>query len=170
LLFATQPTVARRDGDHATTKEKAMRPPERPRPSARAQLGARRVALALLGATLLAACAISAPRQHVATAPAPPPPPAMEVFEATAYSIEGKTASGMQTREGICAADPDVLPLGSRIRVHEAGDYSGEYLVSDTGRTIKGREIDIYVADDRAAKHFGRKTVRVEVLSRAETR
>jgi 3D (Asp-Asp-Asp) domain-containing protein len=105
----------------------------------------------------------------VASTPPPPPPAAKhEVFEATAYSIEGKTASGAQTREGICAADPDVLPLGSRIRVHEAGAYSGEYVVSDTGRTIKGREIDIYLASDAEAKRFGRKQVRVEILGRAD--
>ena len=49
----------------------------------------------------------------------------------------------------------------------DAGKYSGEYLVSDTGRTIKGREIDIYLASDAEAKRFGRKRVRVEVLSAA---
>lgn len=86
-------------------------------------------------------------------------------FQATAYSIEGKTASGKQAREGLCAADPDILPLGSRIRVHDAGAYSGECEVADTGRAIKGREIDIYLANDREAKKFGRKQVRVEVLS-----
>lgn len=90
-----------------------------------------------------------------------------ETFEATAYSIEGKTASGKHAREGICAADPDVLPLGSRIRVHDAGAYSGECEIADTGRAIKGREIDIYLANDREAKRFGRKKVRVEVLSAA---
>ena len=46
----------------------------------------------------------------------------------------------------------------------EAGRYSGEYVVRDTGRTIKGREIDIYLANDAEAKRFGRKSVRVEVL------
>ena len=127
---------------------------------------ARHAALVALCATALAACSGTAP-QHVSMTP-PPPAPKLEVFEATAYSIEGKTASGAQTREGISAADPDVLPLGSRIHVHEAGEYSGEYLVSDTGRTVKGREIDIYLADDRAAKRFGRKQVRVEILSRAD--
>lgn len=91
-----------------------------------------------------------------------------EPFEATAYSIEGKTASGKNAREGICAADPDVLPLGSRIRVHDAGAYSGECEVADTGRAIKGREIDIYLANDREAKKFGRKKVRVEILSSAK--
>lgn len=91
-----------------------------------------------------------------------------ELFDATAYSIEGKTASGKQAREGICAADPDVLPLGSRVRVHDAGAYSGECEIADTGRAIKGREIDIYLASDREAKEFGKKKVRVERLSSAQ--
>ena len=62
-------------------------------------------------------------------------------FEATAYSIEGRTASGKHTREGICAADPDILPLGSRIRVHDAGAYSGECEVADTGPGIPQHEL-----------------------------
>src|SRR5262245_50412719 len=50
---------------------------------------------------------------------APPPPPVAAVptpaaktqrFEATAYTIEGTTASGKQTRHGIVAADPRILP------------------------------------------------------------
>jgi 3D (Asp-Asp-Asp) domain-containing protein len=94
--------------------------------------------------------------------------PAAEVpavsFEATAYTVEGQTASGAQTRAGIVAADPNVLPIGSRIRVSGAGRYDGEYTVKDTGREIKGREIDIYIASDAEAKRFGRKNVTVEVL------
>jgi 3D (Asp-Asp-Asp) domain-containing protein len=113
-------------------------------------------------------------------APSPPPqaPPdvaaptgrEMQTFSATAYSIEGRTKSGVQTRRGIVAADPRVLPIGSRIRVHDAGEYSGEYVVHDTGPAVKGREIDIYVPSDAAAKRFGRRTVKVEVLSRGERR
>jgi 3D (Asp-Asp-Asp) domain-containing protein len=113
-----------------------------------------------------------------ARAPAPvkpPSPPAPERkaveprsnllgFEATAYSIDGKTASGKMARPGIVAADPDVLPMGSRIRVHDAGPYSGEYEVADTGRAIKGHEIDIYVEKQSEAVRFGRRRVRVEVL------
>ena len=109
--------------------------------------------------------------------PAPPPPPTQQPeppkaevpatsFEATAYTIEGETASGAQTRKGIVAADPKVLPIGSRIRVQGAGQYDGEYTVKDTGREIKGREIDLYIANDAEAKRFGRKNVTVEVLER----
>jgi len=91
-------------------------------------------------------------------------------FEATAYSIEGTTAAGTRAREGIVAADPHLLPLGTRIRVHDAGRYSGDYVVRDTGRTIKGREIDVYLANDREAKRFGRKSVQVEVLEYGDGR
>jgi 3D (Asp-Asp-Asp) domain-containing protein len=118
--------------------------------------------LALL---LLAGC-MTRPRPETA----PPPPtvqqPTYLEFEATAYSIEGRTAAGTRARRGIVAADPAVLPLGSRIRVLDAGRYSGYYVVEDTGRTIDGHEIDIYLADDREAKRFGRRHVRVEVLRR----
>ena len=93
-----------------------------------------------------------------------------EIFSATAYSIEGRTASGVQTRKGIVAADPRVLPLGSRIRVHEAGEYDGEYVVRDTGPGIRGREIDIYMPNDAEARRFGRRAVKVEVLRRGDGR
>ena len=86
-------------------------------------------------------------------------------FEATAYSIEGKTADGTHAREGVAAADPKVLPLGTRIRVQGAGQYDGEYVVRDTGRAVKGREVDVYLANDGEAKRFGRKSVQVEVVA-----
>lgn len=90
--------------------------------------------------------------------------------EATAYSVEGKTADGTPAREGVVAADPDVLPLGSRIRVQGAGEHSGEYVVEDTGPAVQGREIDVYLPNDREAKEFGRKDVQVEVLERGKGR
>src|SRR5262249_28301195 len=83
----------------------------------------------------------------------------------TAYSIEGKTADGTHAREGIVAADPKVLPLGTRIRVQGAGQYDGEYVVRDTGQAVKGREIDVYLASDREARLFGKQSVQVEVVA-----
>lgn len=91
-------------------------------------------------------------------------------YEATAYSVEGKTAAGTHTHEGIVAADPNLLPLGTRIRLHDAGPYSGEYVVRDTGREIEGRELDVYLANDQEAKRFGRKSVRVEILEYGDGR
>jgi len=115
----------------------------------------------------LAGCRTEGVREDRQT-PAPPAPAAVTTFRATAYSVEGKTASGARTREGIVAADPKVLPIGSRIRVSDAGQYSGEYVVKDTGRAIKGHELDIYLDDDREAKRFGKRRVKVEVLQRGE--
>jgi 3D (Asp-Asp-Asp) domain-containing protein len=91
-------------------------------------------------------------------------------FVATAYSTEDETASGKQTREGrTVAADPAVLPVGTTIQVEGAGPYSGEYVVHDTGPKIKGREIDIFIDDAVEAKRFGRKAVRIRVLTLQET-
>jgi 3D (Asp-Asp-Asp) domain-containing protein len=117
-----------------------------------------------VAALLLTSHAGCAPGVHREVAPVAPPPAQLQEFVATAYSLEGPTATGAPTRRGICAADPQVLPLGSRIRVHDAGAYSGEYVVADTGRAVHGRKIDLYVASAAAAKRFGRKQVRVELL------
>ncbi len=99
------------------------------------------------------------------------PPRAAEIpvsqpvsYLATAYSLRGRTASGRLVSQGIIAADPKFLPLGSRVRV-QAGDWSGEYLVADAGDAIKGRKIDIWTPSTREAMRFGRRTVKLTVLS-----
>ncbi len=84
-------------------------------------------------------------------------------FEATAYSLSGTTASGVQVNTGIVAADPEVLPIGSVIDV-SAGRHSGIYTVLDTGSAVKGREIDIYIPEKPDALQFGRRKVRLRVL------
>ena len=85
-------------------------------------------------------------------------------YVATAYSLRGKTASGRMVSRGLIAADPRVLPLGSRVRLEHPG-YTGEYLVADTGGMIKGRRIDIWIPSTREAMRFGRRTVKLTVLS-----
>jgi 3D (Asp-Asp-Asp) domain-containing protein len=82
-------------------------------------------------------------------------------YQATAYSVRGETADGDVTHRRIVAADPDVLPLGSRIHVTNAGAYSGEYEVSDTGRKVQGRKIDIFIPSTAEAKKFGKRSVHV---------
>ena len=85
-------------------------------------------------------------------------------YVATAYSLRGRTASGRYVSQGIIAADPRILPLGSRVRL-EAGPWSGEYLVADTGGAIRGRKIDIWTPSSREAMRFGRRKVKLTVLS-----
>ena len=78
-------------------------------------------------------------------------PPANYV--ATAYSLRGRTASGLPVAKGLIAADPRHLPLGSRVRL-DAGPYSGEYLVADTGSLVRGKRIDIWTPSSREAMRF----------------
>lgn len=86
-----------------------------------------------------------------------------QTYTATAYSLHGRTASGKPVSRGLIAADPSVLPLGTRVRV-EAGSWSGEYLVADTGGAVKGRRIDIWTPTSREAMQFGRRPVKLTVL------
>jgi 3D (Asp-Asp-Asp) domain-containing protein len=85
-------------------------------------------------------------------------------YRATAYAQSGVTASGEITHRHVVAADPDILPLGSRIKIRRAGRYSGEYVVADTGAKIQGRRLDIYMPSEAACKKFGTKLVRVRVI------
>ena len=89
-------------------------------------------------------------------------------FVATAYSTTGITASGEHTHRHVIAADPSILPIGTRIKVKRAGKYSGEYVVADTGRKIVGRRLDIYMPSSSACEKFGRKSVRVRVIQLGE--
>jgi 3D (Asp-Asp-Asp) domain-containing protein len=86
------------------------------------------------------------------------------VFVATAYSLRGRTASGKLVAKGLIAADPRVLPLGSRVRI-EAAFFSGDYLVADTGGAVRGKRIDIWTPSTREAFRFGRRPVKLTVLS-----
>lgn len=102
----------------------------------------------------------SAPGNRVDSAPVT----ASATYTATAYSLAGRTASGQRVAKGVIAADPSVLPLGSRVRL-EAGAYSGEYTVADTGGAIRGKKIDIWTPSSHEANRFGRRTVKLVVLS-----
>jgi 3D (Asp-Asp-Asp) domain-containing protein len=84
-------------------------------------------------------------------------------FVATAYALPGRTASGQIVRRGLIAADKS-LPLGTRVRL-DAGRYSGEYLVADRGGKVRGRIIDIWVPSNGEAIRFGRRPVKLTILS-----
>jgi 3D (Asp-Asp-Asp) domain-containing protein len=90
-------------------------------------------------------------------------------FTATAYSLRGRTASGQGVTRGLIAADRRLLPIGTRVRL-EAGSYSGEYLVADTGGAVRGRKIDIWVPSTAEAMRFGRRPIKLTVLTRTRPR
>ncbi len=81
---------------------------------------------------------------------------------ATAYCLRGITATGGEVRRGTVAADPRVLPMGSRIRIR-GPRVNGKYVVEDQGAAVKGRRIDIFMPSCNQAKRFGRQPVTVIV-------
>ena len=86
-------------------------------------------------------------------------------FRATAYCKGTTTASGAGIQTGIAAADPELLPVGSVIRVEGLGPrYNGIYTILDTGPRVKGRQIDVYMWSCNEALAFGRRTTRLQVM------
>lgn len=97
-------------------------------------------------------------------------------FEATFYTAycptgcTGITATGIDVRntiyhEGkrIIAVDPNVIPLGSHVRVTLEDGTSFEATALDVGGDIRGDRIDILVKTREEAYRLGRQKVRVEV-------
>jgi 3D (Asp-Asp-Asp) domain-containing protein len=106
--------------------------------------------------------AVPPPQVPATQAPARPDTPLL--FTATAYCTGSITASGIPVSKGIVAADPAVLPLGTRIRITRAAPYNGTYWVLDTGGAIRKRRLDVYIPDCAAARQFGRRSVHVTVI------
>ena len=125
---------------------------------------------ALLALILVAAgCAgrvKPADKPAVTQLPAPPPVPTSS-FTATAYCKGTLTATGTVPTESTVAADPSVLRMGSRIRITGLEDrYNGVYVVADTGPKVRGRHVDLYVANCHDAVKFGRRRAAVAAVSR----
>jgi 3D (Asp-Asp-Asp) domain-containing protein len=86
-------------------------------------------------------------------------------FTATAYCKGTTTASGVNVRTGIAAADPELLPVGSVIQISKLGErYNGIYTIMDTGPSVQGRHIDIYMWNCNEALTLGRKDIAINVL------
>jgi 3D (Asp-Asp-Asp) domain-containing protein len=86
-------------------------------------------------------------------------------FAATAYCKGTTTASGVNVRTGIAAADPELLPVGSVIQIDKLGErYNGIYTIMDTGPSVQGRHIDIYMWSCNEALALGRKDIVINVL------
>jgi 3D (Asp-Asp-Asp) domain-containing protein len=96
---------------------------------------------------------------------AQPSPGARLAFSATAYCRGETTTSGVAARTGVAAADPELLPVGSVVEVDSVGSrYNGIYTIMDTGPSIQGREVDIYMWNCDEAVRFGRRPIRLVVL------
>ena len=94
-----------------------------------------------------------------------PSPGARLAFSATAYCRGLTTTSGVAARSGVAAADPELLPVGSVVEVDSIDNrYNGIYTVMDTGPSIHGREMDIYMWNCDEAVRFGRRPIHIVVL------
>ena len=90
---------------------------------------------------------------------------------ATAYCDRGPTRSGVRAQHGVVAADIRHLPLGTRLQVLAPGQsYAGVYTVLDTGSKISGRDLDIFMASCARARRFGKRPVRVKILTTGNNR
>lgn len=90
---------------------------------------------------------------------------------ATAYTNDAKwgdaTASGMRTRWGIIAVDPRVIPLGTKVYVKSTKPGYADYgfaIAADTGGSIKGSIIDLWMDNDPLCNRWGRSPAEVYIL------
>jgi len=94
-----------------------------------------------------------------------PMPGARLAFSATAYCKGLTTTSGVAAQTGVAAADPELLPVGSVIDVDSLPQkYNGIYTVLDTGPSVQGRQIDVYMWSCNEALAFGRRPIHINVL------
>ena len=80
-------------------------------------------------------------------------------FQCTWYNeFGGSTAIGTSPRPWVCAVDPRVIPLRSKVYVEvpAAPEYSGWYSCEDTGGGIKGNILDLHVLNDGHIPSVGR--------------
>lgn len=87
-------------------------------------------------------------------------------MEATAYSaqqpsLSNYTSLGNRAVYGVVAVDPNVIPLGTWVYV----EGYGKALASDTGGAIKGNKIDLCYNTVKECYSFGRRDVKVYILS-----
>jgi 3D (Asp-Asp-Asp) domain-containing protein len=61
----------------------------------------------------------------------------------TGYDLGGTTRNGSVAGPGICAVDPTLIPLGTRINI--AG--IGSCIAADTGPSVIGAHVDVWVPD-----------------------
>jgi len=88
------------------------------------------------------------------------------IMEASAYTKsheeqthKGITKSGTQVSRGTASVDPRIIPLKTKLYIE---DY-GEAIALDTGESIKGNRIDLYMETKKEAFEFGRKKVKVYI-------
>ena len=78
----------------------------------------------------------------------------------SSYCLGGMTSRGVQTRVGVIAVDPNIIPYGSKIYVPGYG--WGTAL--DTGGAIKGNTIDIWMPTYSQCIQWGVRDLTIKVV------
>lgn len=78
-------------------------------------------------------------------------------FSVTCYALDGNTASGEPVHEGGVAVDRRVIPFGTRIYIENVGWR----VANDTGSSVRGNRLDIWLPSYDACIGFGRQTLDV---------
>lgn len=99
----------------------------------------------------------------------PEPSPSMHSMIATAYCLNGTTATGTHTRHGIAASKREWFGKTAKVYWNDGGQpgsLMGEYVIEDTGgRAIRnGSVIDIWMPTEAECFDFGRRVVFVEII------
>lgn len=85
-------------------------------------------------------------------------------FTASCKGCSGKTASGINLKKNpdvkLIAVDPKIIPLGTKVWV----EGYGIAVAGDTGGSIKGSKIDVFVKTKKTALNWGRKKVEIKIL------
>ena len=85
-------------------------------------------------------------------------------YTANCEGCSGVTATGIDLLanpdQKVISVDPSVIPLGSKVWV----EGYGEAIAGDTGGSIKGNKIDIFIPSQEEAINWGKKTVKVKIL------
>lgn len=81
--------------------------------------------------------------------------------QASAYTYTGnRTATGKTPTVGMVAVDPNLIPLGTRLYIEGYG-YA---VAADTGGSIKGNRVDLFMEDRSQCLNWGRRTVKLYIL------
>jgi len=83
--------------------------------------------------------------------------PGTLTVDAVAYSLPGRTASGLPVGPGVAAVDPTVIPLGTRMFV----PGYGEAVAADVGTAVRGLVIDLWFPTLAESQAWGRRTVTI---------
>ena len=94
-----------------------------------------------------------------------PMPGSRVAFSATAYCKGMITTAGVAAQSGVAASDPELLPIGSVVEIDSLPQpYNGIYTIMDTGPSVQGRLVDLYMWSCNEALQFGRKPIHLTVL------